>query len=127
MHFLGCCQTVEPSLTPLFLSFFDSSLAAYKHADGKKIDGRRVLVDVERGRTVKGWRPRRLGCLFFISWRLILSFLPIFEPPFGCFSPKFITVLGSSLCIYLEVISGKSMMLVFVCIDTLILMGEWLV
>lgn len=36
-------------------------LAAYKHADGKKIDGRRILVDVERGRTVKGWRPRRLG------------------------------------------------------------------
>ena len=36
-------------------------LAAYKHADGKKIDGRRVLVDVERGRTIKGWRPRRLG------------------------------------------------------------------
>uniref|UniRef100_A0A8B9XY10 U1 small nuclear ribonucleoprotein 70 kDa n=1 Tax=Bos mutus grunniens TaxID=30521 RepID=A0A8B9XY10_BOSMU len=35
--------------------------SAYKHADGKKIDGRRVLVDVERGRTVKGWRPRRLG------------------------------------------------------------------
>ena len=39
-------------------------LAAYKHADGKKIDGRRVLVDVERGRTVKGWRPRRLGSSF---------------------------------------------------------------
>ena len=36
-------------------------VAAYKHADGRKIDGRRVLVDVERGRTVKGWRPRRLG------------------------------------------------------------------
>lgn len=35
--------------------------AAFKHADGKKIDGRRVLVDVERGRTVKGWLPRRLG------------------------------------------------------------------
>jgi len=35
--------------------------AAYKQADGKKIDGRRVLVDVERGRTVKGWLPRRLG------------------------------------------------------------------
>lgn len=35
--------------------------SAYKHADGKKIDGRRVLVDVERGRTIKGWRPRRLG------------------------------------------------------------------
>ena len=40
------------------LTFF---LAAYKHADGKKIDGRRVLVDVERARTVKGWLPRRLG------------------------------------------------------------------
>lgn len=50
---------------------------AYKMADGKKIDGRRVLVDVERGRTVPDWyercrwytcsaglwhrRPRRLG------------------------------------------------------------------
>ncbi|KAG9158816.1 hypothetical protein Leryth_013713 [Lithospermum erythrorhizon] len=35
--------------------------AAYKQADGKKLDNRRVLVDVERGRTVKNWRPRRLG------------------------------------------------------------------
>ena len=35
--------------------------AAYKHADGKKIDGKRVVVDVERGRTVKTWKPRRLG------------------------------------------------------------------
>ena len=34
---------------------------AYKHADGKKIDGRRIVVDYERGRTVKGWLPRRLG------------------------------------------------------------------
>lgn len=34
---------------------------AYKRADGKKVDGRRILVDVERGRTVKGWLPRRLG------------------------------------------------------------------
>lgn len=25
------------------------------------IRGRKVIVDVERGRTVKGWRPRRLG------------------------------------------------------------------
>jgi len=38
---------------------------AYKHADGKKIDNRRVVVDVERGRTVKSWRPRRLGKGFF--------------------------------------------------------------
>ncbi|KAK6150912.1 hypothetical protein DH2020_015844 [Rehmannia glutinosa] len=35
--------------------------AAYKQADGKKIDNRRVIVDVERGRTVPNWRPRRLG------------------------------------------------------------------
>ncbi|KAL3527093.1 hypothetical protein ACH5RR_011749 [Cinchona calisaya] len=35
--------------------------AAYKQADGKKIDNRRVLVDVERGRTVPNWRPRRFG------------------------------------------------------------------
>ncbi|CAK5086071.1 unnamed protein product [Meloidogyne enterolobii] len=36
-------------------------LAAYKKADGTKIDGRRVVVDYERGRTKKGWLPRRLG------------------------------------------------------------------
>ncbi|CAJ0947138.1 unnamed protein product, partial [Mesorhabditis belari] len=35
--------------------------AAYKKADGMKIDGRRVVVDYERGRTQKSWLPRRLG------------------------------------------------------------------
>lgn len=35
--------------------------AAYKLADGKKIDGRRVVVDVERGRTVRDWLPRKFG------------------------------------------------------------------
>uniref|UniRef100_A0A915LF35 U1 small nuclear ribonucleoprotein 70 kDa n=1 Tax=Meloidogyne javanica TaxID=6303 RepID=A0A915LF35_MELJA len=35
--------------------------AAYKKADGTKIDGRRVVVDYERGRTKKSWLPRRLG------------------------------------------------------------------
>ena len=35
--------------------------AAYKETDGTKIKDRRVLVDVERGRTVSGWRPRRYG------------------------------------------------------------------
>eukprot|EP00195_Chlamydomonas_chlamydogama_P016989 CAMPEP_0202892582 /NCGR_PEP_ID=MMETSP1392-20130828/2297_1 /ASSEMBLY_ACC=CAM_ASM_000868 /TAXON_ID=225041 /ORGANISM="Chlamydomonas chlamydogama, Strain SAG 11-48b" /LENGTH=384 /DNA_ID=CAMNT_0049576591 /DNA_START=135 /DNA_END=1289 /DNA_ORIENTATION=- len=34
---------------------------AYKQADGRKIEGRRIVVDVERGRTVENWRPRRLG------------------------------------------------------------------
>lgn len=28
---------------------------AYKAADGRKIEGRRVLIDVERGRTVENW------------------------------------------------------------------------
>jgi hypothetical protein len=48
--------------------------AAYKHADGKKIDGKRVLVDVERARTVKGWLSRRLGKLklFYICNTRIL-------------------------------------------------------
>ncbi|XP_038976916.1 U1 small nuclear ribonucleoprotein 70 kDa-like isoform X1 [Phoenix dactylifera] len=34
---------------------------AYKQADGRKVDNKRVLVDVERGRTVPNWRPRRLA------------------------------------------------------------------
>ncbi|ODQ54377.1 RNA-binding domain-containing protein, partial [Saitoella complicata NRRL Y-17804] len=34
---------------------------AYKECDGLRIRDRRVVVDVERGRTVKGWKPRRLG------------------------------------------------------------------
>ncbi|KAJ4479925.1 hypothetical protein J3R30DRAFT_3466898 [Lentinula aciculospora] len=35
--------------------------AAYKESDGVQIMGKRILVDVERGRTVRGWKPRRLG------------------------------------------------------------------
>ncbi|KAI7717958.1 hypothetical protein KC353_g4180, partial [Hortaea werneckii] len=35
--------------------------AAYKETDHLSIRGRKVLVDVERGRTVSGWRPRRFG------------------------------------------------------------------
>ncbi|KAL6248279.1 hypothetical protein RBB50_004534 [Rhinocladiella similis] len=37
------------------------SLAAYKESDGLRIKDRRVVVDVERGRMVPGWRPRRFG------------------------------------------------------------------
>lgn len=48
-------------LNGLYFLFPLIFIAAYKHADGKKIDGKRVLVDVERARTVKGWLPRRLG------------------------------------------------------------------
>ncbi|KAM0436771.1 hypothetical protein ACHAPT_002482 [Fusarium lateritium] len=35
--------------------------AALDSCDGIRIKDRRIKVDVERGRTVKGWRPRRLG------------------------------------------------------------------
>ncbi|CAP34529.1 Protein CBR-RNP-7 [Caenorhabditis briggsae] len=34
---------------------------AYKKADGIKVDGKRLVVDYERGRTQKTWLPRRLG------------------------------------------------------------------
>lgn len=36
-------------------------IAAYKRANGLKIDGRRILVDAERGRTDKHWLPMYLG------------------------------------------------------------------
>ncbi|PRW61455.1 U1 small nuclear ribonucleo isoform A [Chlorella sorokiniana] len=39
----------------------DDMKQAYKMADGRKIEDKRCLVDVERGRTVPNWRPRRLG------------------------------------------------------------------
>lgn len=34
--------------------------AAVRQGDGMRVDGRRIKVDVERGRTVKGWLPNRL-------------------------------------------------------------------
>lgn len=34
---------------------------AYKLVDGRKIEGRRIVADVERGRTVDNWKPRKLG------------------------------------------------------------------
>lgn len=39
----------------------DSLKLAYRRGDGRRIDGRCVVVDVERGRTVPNWLPRRLG------------------------------------------------------------------
>ena len=33
----------------------DDMKQAYKMADGRKVEDRRVLVDVERGRTVPNW------------------------------------------------------------------------
>lgn len=36
-------------------------LAAYAHGSGKKVDGWRVYVDAEYGRTNDNFRPMRLG------------------------------------------------------------------
>merc|ERR1712137_1054987 len=35
--------------------------SAYKYADGLRVDNRRIVVDMERGRTVSSFKPRRLG------------------------------------------------------------------
>ncbi|CED84611.1 U1 small nuclear ribonucleoprotein (RRM superfamily) [Phaffia rhodozyma] len=35
--------------------------AAYKDAENIPIQGKNIRVDVERGRTVKGWKPARIG------------------------------------------------------------------
>jgi U11/U12 small nuclear ribonucleoprotein SNRNP35 len=36
-------------------------VVAYERANKKVIDGHSVLVEFERGRVMKGWKPRRLG------------------------------------------------------------------
>lgn len=52
---LRCCLTDTELDVPRLLT------AAYKETDRVRIKDRPILVDVERGRTVKGWRPRRFG------------------------------------------------------------------
>ena len=39
---------------------------AYKRADGKKVEGKRVVVDVERGRTVPNWYALQHNMLNFM-------------------------------------------------------------
>ncbi|QPG76003.1 hypothetical protein FOA43_003389 [Brettanomyces nanus] len=34
---------------------------AFDHANGIEIKGRKMVVDIERGRVVKNWKPKRLG------------------------------------------------------------------
>eukprot|EP01083_Nonionella_stella_P306153 1071036_1 len=56
----------KPDGTPrgyAFVEFRSGSdlKAAFQRADGHKLRGRRIVVDVERGRTVKNWVPRKLG------------------------------------------------------------------
>ena len=40
---------------------FNTLLDALGRADGRKVDGRRINVDYERGRTKQEWIPRKLG------------------------------------------------------------------
>ena len=46
-----------------FIEYSDTQSAeiAYKRADGKRIDGKNVLVDKELARIDRRWLPRRLG------------------------------------------------------------------
>lgn len=39
----------------------DDFATAYKNANYRKIDGSKIIVDFERGRTLLSWRPRRFG------------------------------------------------------------------
>eukprot|EP01054_Gregarina_sp_Poly1_P001496 Gregarina_sp_Poly_1__1495@NODE_1376_length_4266_cov_52_069540_g920_i0_p3_GENE_NODE_1376_length_4266_cov_52_069540_g920_i0NODE_1376_length_4266_cov_52_069540_g920_i0_p3_ORF_typecomplete_len245_score29_38RRM_1/PF00076_22/1_1e04RRM_1/PF00076_22/4_6e20U1snRNP70_N/PF12220_8/6_6e17RRM_5/PF13893_6/5_1e07RRM_7/PF16367_5/5_5e06RL/PF17797_1/9_7e06PHM7_cyt/PF14703_6/0_087RRM_2/PF04059_12/0_11RRM_occluded/PF16842_5/0_23_NODE_1376_length_4266_cov_52_069540_g920_i032083942 len=34
---------------------------AYREANDRNLDGRRIIVDIERARVIRGWLPRRLG------------------------------------------------------------------
>ena len=36
---------------------------AYKYADGRRLKDQRVYIDVERGRAVKNWKPRKFSSL----------------------------------------------------------------
>lgn len=46
-----------------FVELADESTTrdVYRNMKGKVIDGHEIFLDVERGRTVKDWKPRRLG------------------------------------------------------------------
>jgi hypothetical protein len=48
-------------LTYTFLFLNLLILVAIERGDGRRVDGKRVAVDYERGRTREDWLPRRLG------------------------------------------------------------------
>eukprot|EP01053_Blabericola_migrator_P001725 Blabericola_migrator_1__1724@NODE_1463_length_4505_cov_224_617846_g238_i2_p3_GENE_NODE_1463_length_4505_cov_224_617846_g238_i2NODE_1463_length_4505_cov_224_617846_g238_i2_p3_ORF_typecomplete_len253_score36_31RRM_1/PF00076_22/1_3e19U1snRNP70_N/PF12220_8/2e16RRM_5/PF13893_6/1_2e06RRM_7/PF16367_5/1_8e04RRM_7/PF16367_5/3_4e06RL/PF17797_1/3_1e05RRM_occluded/PF16842_5/0_14PHM7_cyt/PF14703_6/0_18RRM_2/PF04059_12/0_26Strep_SA_rep/PF06696_11/0_45Strep_SA_rep/PF06696_11/1_8e03_NODE_1463_length_4505_cov_22 len=39
----------------------DGLRAAYREANERNLDGRRIVVDIEKARIIRGWLPRRLG------------------------------------------------------------------
>ena len=40
---------------------FNFAIDAVRRGDGRRVDGRRIIVDRELGRTKASWYPRRLG------------------------------------------------------------------
>jgi U11/U12 small nuclear ribonucleoprotein SNRNP35 len=50
---IGCCNVLR------FIVYINLSM--YNDAHRMMIDGRMILVDYERERVMKGWKPRRLG------------------------------------------------------------------
>lgn len=61
MHLLNMNVNVMLEVGFNETSSFYLFLVALEDADGMRIEGRKIFVDVERGRTVDSWRPRRLG------------------------------------------------------------------
>lgn len=55
-------ECVTHSYTHTFMSSADlSDLVEQKDMHGRDIDNARILVDMERERSMKGWVPRRFG------------------------------------------------------------------
>jgi RNA recognition motif-containing protein len=52
-----CCPNTDKPRGYAFIEYEHKKdmKEAYKLSDGRKIEGRRILVDVERGRTVENW------------------------------------------------------------------------
>ena len=52
---LGCCAGKSRGYAFIEFEHKADMKEAYKRAEGKKLDGRRLVVDVERGRTTQNW------------------------------------------------------------------------
>lgn len=60
---LICDPVTGVSRRYAFVEFYSRSDAkfAFKKANKEQIDGKAILVEFEKERVVKGWKPRRLG------------------------------------------------------------------
>lgn len=68
-----------------FIEFINKEdmIKAFQNRMNKTIDNEKIIVDVERGRTVEGWRPRKLGGGMGLS-----------RPPFPKKSERMMSVRG---------------------------------